>query len=58
MKTVMIVAGESSGELYGSLLALKIRSLWPEVRLVGIGGKKMKDAGVEMLSGISSSAGR
>ncbi len=53
----MIVAGESSGELYGSLLARKIRSLWPEVRLLGVGGKKMRDSGVEIVSGISSSFG-
>lgn len=57
MKTVMIVAGESSGELYGSLLAKALRSMWPETRLVGIGGDRMKDAGVELLSGISSALG-
>jgi lipid-A-disaccharide synthase len=57
MKTLMIVAGESSGELYGSLLAKTVRSGWPDVRIVGIGGEKMRDAGVELLSGISSSFG-
>ena len=57
MNTVMIVAGESSGELYGSLLAKALRSMWPETRLVGIGGDRMKDAGVELLSGISSALG-
>ncbi|MCL5023278.1 MAG: lipid-A-disaccharide synthase [Nitrospirae bacterium] len=57
MKTVMIVAGESSGELYGSLLAKALKALWPDVRLVGIGGERMKEAGVELLSGISSSLG-
>jgi len=57
MKTVMIVAGESSGELYGSLLATALRSAWPGTRLVGIGGDRMKDAGVELLSGISSALG-
>ncbi len=57
MKTIMIVAGESSGELYGSLLAKALKSLWPDIRLVGIGGSRMRDAGVELLSGISSSFG-
>jgi lipid-A-disaccharide synthase len=57
MKTVMIVAGESSGELYGSLLAKALKAKWPEARLVGTGGERMRDAGVEMLSGISSSFG-
>lgn len=57
MKTVMIIAGESSGEMYGSLLAKAIKSLWPDVRLIGIGGERMKDSGVEILSGISSALG-
>lgn len=57
MKTVMIVAGESSGEFYGSLLAKTLRKQWPGVRVTGIGGERMRDAGVEMLSGISSSFG-
>ncbi len=57
MKTVMIVAGESSGELYGSRLAKALRSLWPDMRLVGVGGERMRDAGVEILSGISSALG-
>jgi lipid-A-disaccharide synthase len=57
MKTVMIVSGESSGELYGSLLAKALSSQWPGVRIVGIGGEKMRDAGVELLSGISSALG-
>ena len=57
MKIVMIVAGESSGELYGSLLARALRSAWPGTRVVGIGGDRMKDAGVELLSGISGALG-
>jgi lipid-A-disaccharide synthase len=57
MKTAMIVAGESSGELYGSLLAHSLRVMWPEVRLIGMGGERMRDAGVELFSGISSSLG-
>ncbi len=57
MKTVMIVAGESSGELYGSLFADAVKSRWPDVRLVGIGGERMRAAGVELLSGIAGSFG-
>lgn len=53
----MIVTGESSGELYGSLLAKTVRSGWPDVRIVGIGGERMREVGVEILSGISSSFG-
>lgn len=57
MKTVMIVAGESSGEMYGALLAKALKSLWPDIRLIGMGGERMRDAGVEMLAGISSALG-
>ncbi len=56
-RTVMIVAGESSGELYGSLFARAVKSRWPDVRLVGIGGERMKAEGVELFSGIAGSFG-
>lgn len=57
MKTVMISAGESSGEWYGSMLTKELKRLWPDVRVFGIGGERMNDAGVELLSGISSGLG-
>ncbi|NJD54907.1 MAG: lipid-A-disaccharide synthase [Nitrospirae bacterium] len=56
-ETVMIVAGETSGELYGSLLAEALKKKVPQVRVVGIGGDRMKAAGVELLSGIASAFG-
>jgi len=57
MKTIMIVTGESSGELYGSLLAKALKNRWPELNIIGIGGERMKEAGVELISGIASSFG-
>lgn len=57
MKTVMIVTGESSGELYGSLLAKTLKSGCPDLRIIGIGGERMKEAGVELISGIAGSFG-
>ena len=57
MNTVMIVSGESSGELYGSLLAKALKVKCPEAHIIGIGGERMKAAGVEMVSGIASSFG-
>jgi len=57
MNTVMIVSGESSGELYGSLLATALKTKCPDTRIIGIGGERMKAAGVEMVSGIASSFG-
>ncbi len=48
MKTVMIVAGEASGDKHAALLvkSLKERS---EIRVIGIGGDKMEAAGVELI---------
>lgn len=57
MKTVLIIAGESSGELYGALLANALKSLWPDVRLFGIGGERMRESGVELMAGVSSALG-
>ncbi|MBI4859263.1 MAG: lipid-A-disaccharide synthase [Candidatus Riflebacteria bacterium] len=45
----MIVAGEYSGSLYGSVLARRIAELSPGIRLTGIGGHHMEEAGVELL---------
>lgn len=56
-KTALIVAGESSGELYGSLLAASLKGLWPDARVLGVGGEKMKRAGVEVVSGIAGAFG-
>lgn len=53
----MIVAGESSGELYGALLADALRQKRPGINLIGIGGERMKEAGVSLISGISSAFG-
>jgi lipid-A-disaccharide synthase len=55
--TVFIVTGETSGELYGSLLAAALRERRPSLRIIGIGGERMKAAGVELISGISSAFG-
>jgi lipid-A-disaccharide synthase len=57
MNTVMIIAGESSGELYGSLLAKALKRKWPNSRLIGVGGERMKEAEVDLVSGISDAFG-
>lgn len=56
-KTLMIITGESSGELYGALLAGAVKSLWPDARVVGAGGQRMRRAGVELFAGISGAFG-
>jgi lipid-A-disaccharide synthase len=57
MATIMIVSGESSGELYGSLLAKALKSKWANVRIIGIGGKRMEEEGVELISSTSDAFG-
>jgi lipid-A-disaccharide synthase len=44
---ILIVAGEASGDLHGSHLVESIKSLHPECRFAGVGGKKMRAEGVE-----------
>lgn len=57
MSCVMIITGESSGELYGALLAKELIKKSDNIQLVGIGGKRMKEAGVELISEISDAFG-
>jgi lipid-A-disaccharide synthase len=56
-ETVMIVTGETSGELYGSLLAVSLQKRLPAIRITGIGGERMKAAGVNLIAGIASAFG-
>jgi lipid-A-disaccharide synthase len=49
MTTVLIVAGETSGDIHGANLARALRELDPSVRVVGAGGSHMRAAGVEIL---------
>ncbi len=57
LKRVMIIAGESSGELYGSLLAKTLIKQNHLIEIRGVGGQKMESAGVKLISTISSAFG-
>ena len=48
-KRVVIVAGESSGDLYGAKLAEALAALSPQVELYGIGGSEMERRKVKLL---------
>lgn len=56
-KSVLIVSGESSGELYGALLAKELIKLYSTVNIYGIGGKRMEQAGVQLIAPIASAFG-
>lgn len=49
MTTIFIVATETSGDIHGGNLARQLKAIDPTIRLVGVGGGHMKDAGVEIL---------
>ncbi len=48
-KKVLIVAGEASGDQYGAELIKEVRALSPDTIFFGVGGKKMRDAGLYAL---------
>ena len=52
-KKVMICAGESSGELYGASLSRQLKKNWPDIKIFGIGGSRMKSEGVSLIAPIT-----
>ncbi len=47
MKRVLIIAGESSGDLHGSLLMSRMKAIMPDIEFKGIGGTLMIEEGLE-----------
>jgi lipid-A-disaccharide synthase len=50
MTTVLLVAGDASGELHAADLCRELRRSAPGVRLLGLGGAAMEKAGVELVA--------
>jgi len=48
-RRIMIVAGEASGDIYGAEVARETDKLMPEAEFFGIGGARMREAGVTTL---------
>ncbi len=57
LERVMIVSGESSGELYGALLAKALKAGNPGIDIIGVGGERMEASGVSLISRIAGSFG-
>ena len=54
--TLLIVAGEPSGDAHGAELIHALRQQQPDVRIIGVGGAKMEAAGQEQLFDLSQHA--
>lgn len=48
-RSVWLIAGESSGDLYGAGIAEAMRKSDPSLRIAGMGGVRMREAGVDIL---------
>lgn len=54
--TVLLLAGEASGDHHGAAVARALRERIPRVRLVGLGGPRMAAQGVELMAGLDQLA--
>src|SRR5215510_5201265 len=52
----LIVAGEASGDMYGAEVARSLFRRFPDCSIHGLGGQRMRDAGVELSGDISKTA--
>jgi lipid-A-disaccharide synthase len=55
-KKILIVAGEASGDLHGANLVSALKKIDPQMRFFGLGGKHMREAGVEIAYDLTSLA--
>ena len=53
---IMFIAGEASGDLHAARVATRIKELMPGVSLFGMGGRLMREAGVELEYNIAEKA--
>ena len=52
MTRIMVIAGEVSGDMHAANLILAVKQQRPDIEWFGIGGPRMRDAGVETLHDI------
>jgi lipid-A-disaccharide synthase len=55
-KIIMIIAGEASGDMHGARLVREMLKINPALDFYGIGGKKLREEGVELLADASDMA--
>jgi lipid-A-disaccharide synthase len=49
MPSILIIAGEQSGDMHGAKVVRAVLARNPDVKFFGVGGEKMREAGVEIL---------
>ena len=54
--SILLSAGEASGDLHGATLCRALREIHPGVRLIGMGGPRMAAAGMELVADVSGHA--
>ena len=54
--SLLISAGEASGDLHGAHLVSALREFFPDASFFGVGGRRMRARGVEIYSDLSSIA--
>lgn len=52
-RTLLLVAGEASGDLQGAALVRALRERAPDLRFIGTGGPRMAEAGVELVADVT-----
>lgn len=55
-KTIMIIAGEASGDMHGANLVREMLKMDPSLNFYGIGGNKLREEGVKLLANASDMA--
>lgn len=55
-KKILIVAGEASGDCHAAHLVTSLKKVYPEAFFYGLGGKELKNAGVELTFDLTSIA--
>ncbi len=50
MKKLFIITGEHSGDIHAARVVNEIRAQYPDVKIEGIGGENLKNAGVKLFS--------
>ena len=53
---LVIIAGEASADMHGAALAAALRARQPDIKIAGIGGERMRQAGVDTWEDLTSCA--